>query len=58
MAREFKGRSVKCYVKDYTVLDLETTSCFVSDTEIVEISAIKVRAVSYTHLTLPTKARV
>lgn len=43
MAREFKGRSVKCYVKDYTVLDLETTSCFVSDTEIVEISAIKVR---------------
>jgi DNA polymerase III epsilon subunit family exonuclease len=41
--REGKGHSIEKYVADYCVVDLETTGVFISDLEIVEISAIKVR---------------
>lgn len=41
--REGKGHSIDKYVADYCVVDLETTGVFLSDLEIVEISAIKVR---------------
>lgn len=43
MSREGKGSGVSKYVSDYCVVDLETTSVFVSSTSIIEISALKVR---------------
>ena len=43
MSREGKGSSIPKYLSDYCVLDLETTSIFVTSAEIVEISVIKVR---------------
>lgn len=41
--REFKGTSANTFVKDYCVLDLETTGVFVGSSKIIEISALKVR---------------
>lgn len=41
--RVFKGSSANRHVDDYCVVDLETTGVFVSSSEIIEISAIKVR---------------
>lgn len=43
MERKFKGCSVEKYVEDYCIVDLETTGYMVKVSEIIEISAIKVR---------------
>ena len=41
--REHKGTSIKKYVDDYSIVDLETTAVFVGSADIIEISALKVR---------------
>jgi len=41
--REGKGTSAGRYLKDYCIVDLETTSIYISSARIIEISAIKVR---------------
>lgn len=41
--REGKGHSIEKYTGDYCVVDLETTGIFISETDIIEISALKVR---------------
>ena len=43
MNREGKGSGIRKPVKDYCVLDLETTGVFISSADIIEISVIKVR---------------
>lgn len=43
MEREFKGSSVKEFLTDYCVIDLETTSIYLYSAEILEISALKIR---------------
>lgn len=43
-SRKFKGSSANKHIDNYCVLDLETTGVFVSNAEIIEISAIKVRS--------------
>ena len=39
--REHKGTSIKKYVDDYSIVDLETTAVFVGSADIIEISALK-----------------
>lgn len=41
--REFKGKSLLTFPKDYTVIDIETSGISPADSEIIEISAIKYR---------------
>lgn len=41
--RNFKGKSILDDIKDYTVIDIETTGLSSSSSKIIEISAIKVR---------------
>ena len=43
MERLQKGSSINHYIKDYCVVDLETTGVFISSVRIIEISAIRVR---------------
>lgn len=43
MDREGKGRSVDRYIKDYCVVDLETTGCNTIRDRIIEVAALKVR---------------
>ena len=43
MERTGKGTSVNQYLKDYCVIDLETTGVFISSAKIIEISALRVR---------------
>lgn len=41
--REFKGKSANRHVDNYCIVDLETTGVFVGLSDIIEISALKVR---------------
>lgn len=41
--REFKGKSANRHLDDYCIVDLETTSNYVSSAKIIEISALKIR---------------
>ena len=41
--REFKGASLIAFPSDYTVIDIETTGLYPTDSEIIEVSAIRVR---------------
>lgn len=41
--RDYKGKSVTHFIKDYSVVDLETTGTNIYNDSIIEISAIKVR---------------
>ncbi len=41
--RPFKGQSLFSFLKDYMVVDIETTGFYSSESEILEISAIRVR---------------
>ena len=47
-------------LEDYCVIDLEMTGLNPKHHKILEVAAVRVRkkAVSYTHLTLPTTSRV
>lgn len=53
-----KGRSLLEKISDYTVIDIETTGCSIYNSEIIELSAIKVRnnqiVEEYTTLVQPT----
>lgn len=41
--REFKGKSLLAFPKDYTVIDIETSGLSPAESEIIEISAIRYR---------------
>jgi len=41
--RPLKGRSVNKKLENYTVIDLETTGIYVTDLEVIEIAALRVR---------------
>ena len=43
MERPDKGQSVNHYVKDYCVIDLETTGLYIGTAKIIEISALRIR---------------
>lgn len=42
-ARRYKGESLLAKLANYTVIDLETTSKYINDAEIVELAAVRVR---------------
>lgn len=41
--RRFKGKSLLAFPKDYTVIDIETSGISPTDSEIIEISAVRYR---------------
>jgi len=43
MTERMKGNRLEKYLQDYTVIDLETTGVSVNSSEIIEVSAVKVR---------------
>ena len=44
VAREQKGKSLFFFPADYTVIDIETSGLYPSESEIIEVSALRVRA--------------